>query len=30
MDQAIEGRELITLDGRGVLLRGTFHRPRTK
>ncbi len=28
MNQAIEGRELITLDGRGVLLRGTFHRPR--
>jgi pimeloyl-ACP methyl ester carboxylesterase len=28
VDQAIERRELITLDGRGVLLRGTFHRPR--
>jgi pimeloyl-ACP methyl ester carboxylesterase len=28
MNQAIEGRELITLDGRGVLFRGTFHRPR--
>jgi pimeloyl-ACP methyl ester carboxylesterase len=28
MNQAIERRELITLDGRGVLLRGTFHRPR--
>jgi pimeloyl-ACP methyl ester carboxylesterase len=28
MDQAIEGRELITLDGLGVLLRGTFHKPR--
>jgi pimeloyl-ACP methyl ester carboxylesterase len=27
MDQAIEGRELVTLDGLGVLLRGTFHRP---
>jgi alpha-beta hydrolase superfamily lysophospholipase len=28
MDRAIEGRELITLDGFGVLLRGTFHRSR--
>jgi pimeloyl-ACP methyl ester carboxylesterase len=28
VDQAIEGRELITLDGSGVRLRGTFHRPR--
>ena len=27
MDQAIEGRELVTLDGLGVLLRGTFHKP---
>jgi pimeloyl-ACP methyl ester carboxylesterase len=27
MKQAIERRELITLDGGGVLLRGTFHRP---
>jgi pimeloyl-ACP methyl ester carboxylesterase len=27
MQQATERRELITLDGRGVLLRGTFHRP---
>ena len=30
MDQAIEGRELITLDGDGVFLRGTFHRPRAR
>jgi pimeloyl-ACP methyl ester carboxylesterase len=29
MDQAIEGRELITLAGQGVIVRGTFHRPRT-
>jgi pimeloyl-ACP methyl ester carboxylesterase len=29
MDQAIEGRELITLAGRGVIVRGTFHRPLT-
>ena len=28
MDQAIEGRELVTLDGLGVLLRGTFHKPQ--
>jgi pimeloyl-ACP methyl ester carboxylesterase len=28
MNQAIERRALITLDGDGVLLRGTFHRPR--
>jgi len=28
MNEAIERRELITLDGRGVLVRGTFHRPR--
>jgi pimeloyl-ACP methyl ester carboxylesterase len=28
MDQAINGRELFTLDGLGVLLRGTFHRPK--
>jgi alpha-beta hydrolase superfamily lysophospholipase len=27
MDQAIEGRELITLDGLGVSVRGTFHKP---
>jgi pimeloyl-ACP methyl ester carboxylesterase len=27
MHQAIERRELVTLDGRGVLLRGTFHKP---
>jgi pimeloyl-ACP methyl ester carboxylesterase len=27
MDQAIEGRELITLDGLGVFVRGTFHKP---
>jgi pimeloyl-ACP methyl ester carboxylesterase len=27
MDQAIEGRELITLDGNGVQIRGTFHKP---
>jgi pimeloyl-ACP methyl ester carboxylesterase len=27
MDQAIDGRELFTLDGHGVLLRGTFHKP---
>ena len=27
MDQAIEGRELVTLNGLGVLLRGTFHKP---
>jgi pimeloyl-ACP methyl ester carboxylesterase len=27
MDQATERRELITLDGLGVLLRGTFHKP---
>jgi pimeloyl-ACP methyl ester carboxylesterase len=27
MNQAIEGRELVTLDGLGVLLRGTFHKP---
>ncbi len=27
MDQAIEGRELVTLDGLGVLLRGTLHKP---
>jgi pimeloyl-ACP methyl ester carboxylesterase len=27
MDQAIEGRELITLDRDGVIVRGTFHRP---
>jgi pimeloyl-ACP methyl ester carboxylesterase len=26
MDQSIEGRELVTLDGLGVLLRGTFHK----
>jgi pimeloyl-ACP methyl ester carboxylesterase len=29
MDQSIEGRELITLAGHGVIVRGTFHRPRT-
>jgi pimeloyl-ACP methyl ester carboxylesterase len=29
MDQAIEGRELITLARHGVIVRGTFHRPRT-
>jgi pimeloyl-ACP methyl ester carboxylesterase len=29
MDQAIEGRELITLDRDGVIVRGTFHKPRT-
>jgi pimeloyl-ACP methyl ester carboxylesterase len=28
VNQAIERRELITLEGRGVLLRATFHRPR--
>jgi pimeloyl-ACP methyl ester carboxylesterase len=28
MDRAIDGRELITLDGLGVLLRGTLHKPR--
>jgi pimeloyl-ACP methyl ester carboxylesterase len=28
MYQAIEGRELITLDGDGVFVRGTLHRPR--
>jgi alpha-beta hydrolase superfamily lysophospholipase len=27
MDQAIEGRELITLNGLGVFVRGTFHKP---
>jgi pimeloyl-ACP methyl ester carboxylesterase len=27
MEQATERRELITLDGHGVLLRGTFHKP---
>jgi pimeloyl-ACP methyl ester carboxylesterase len=27
MNQAIERRELVTLDGQGVLLRGTFHKP---
>jgi pimeloyl-ACP methyl ester carboxylesterase len=27
MDQAIEWRELITLDGDGVPVRGTFHKP---
>jgi pimeloyl-ACP methyl ester carboxylesterase len=27
MDQVIERRELITLDGDGTLLRGTFHKP---
>jgi pimeloyl-ACP methyl ester carboxylesterase len=27
MDQAIDGRELITLNDLGVLLRGTFHKP---
>jgi alpha-beta hydrolase superfamily lysophospholipase len=26
MNQAIERRELVTLDGQGVLLRGTFHK----
>ncbi len=30
MFQAIEGRELVTLDGHGVLLRGTFHRPQAQ
>jgi pimeloyl-ACP methyl ester carboxylesterase len=28
MNQAIERRELVTLDGQGVLLRGTFHKPQ--
>ncbi len=28
MDRAIETRELITLDGLGVLVRGTYHRRR--
>jgi len=28
LDRAIERRELITLDGLGVLLRGTLHKPR--
>ena len=27
MDQGVDGRELITLDGHGVLVRGTFHKP---
>ena len=27
MDQAVDGRELFTLDGLGVPLRGTFHKP---
>ena len=26
----IESRELITLDGLGVLLRGTYHKPQDK
>ena len=29
MNQAIDTRELITLDGLGVLLRGTYHRPQS-
>jgi pimeloyl-ACP methyl ester carboxylesterase len=28
MNQEIERRELVTLDGQGVLLRGTFHKPQ--
>jgi pimeloyl-ACP methyl ester carboxylesterase len=28
MDQAIDGRELFTLEGLGILLHGTFHRPK--
>jgi alpha-beta hydrolase superfamily lysophospholipase len=30
MNQAIKTRELITLDGLGVLLRGTYHKPRSE
>jgi alpha-beta hydrolase superfamily lysophospholipase len=30
MHKAIETRELITLDGLGVLLRGTYHKPRNE
>ena len=30
MDQAIEGRELITLNGFGVFVRGTFHTTHGK
>jgi pimeloyl-ACP methyl ester carboxylesterase len=29
MYESIEGRELITLAGQGVIVRSTFHRPRT-
>jgi pimeloyl-ACP methyl ester carboxylesterase len=29
MHQAIERRELVTLGGQGVLLRGTFHKPQS-
>jgi alpha-beta hydrolase superfamily lysophospholipase len=30
MNEAIETRELITLDGLGVLFRGTYHKPRNR
>jgi len=30
MNEAIETRELITLDGLDVLLRGTYHRPHAR
>ena len=30
MNEEIESRELITLDGCGVLLRGTYHKPQDR